>query len=490
MKNKFLKSSMILLVGEILTKMIGVLYLIPLYKLNPEIGSIMANLFIPYSFILIFAALGINNVMTNEVSKYYLNDKKKLTNSLHNGFFLTAMIGLVLTILMYFLSSYFLHIIAPTSIYLDELIIGSKILASGVILFALTNFMRAVLLGFGEFKVVSLSYLLEQVIKVLVILLGSYYVLIIKNSNISEVINILSYSVIISISVTLLLFVYIFYSKKYYKYFLDKFEFNFKKTNKIAMAGMIFFLNGIFITLFDQFDLFMMYALFEKANVADIEHIKGIYFNWSFKLILIPISLSTAFITVMIRQFNEKKQTNRIFVIVYIYSLLMMSCVITMANQIYPFIYSYDKVGISLLRVQSILIPLYIMRTILTVYMILLKKEKLIIYNTSLLILLKIILNIIAINLFPSIYSFVLTSALAIIIATFTLYLSMRAEVNKKIYEYIYIFLKFIVIICIVIYITQYIYTTNLIILLLVKVVFIVVLFILLFYRDIKKIIK
>lgn len=431
MKNKFIKSSFILLIGEIFTKLIGIIYLIPLYKISPDLGTIMANLFVPYGFILIFAAIGINNIMASEVTKYYKKNEKRLKLSLHNGLSFVIISGIIATVFLFFGAELLVDFISPKDPYKEQLVDGMKILSLAVVLFAITNYMRAVLMGFGKFKIVSLSYFSEQVIRIILILIGVYYFYIVKQLGLESTIYVFAYATVISILSTLILFLYSFSKLKYTKYFLStKYFFSKKKLLFITISGLIFFINGLYITAFDQIDILMMFPFLDGKglDLNKIMDIKGIYFNWSLKLIMIPIGLSTAFVSAMIQNYhtskNPKADVLKILKLVYMYSLISTSVFIIFGTQVYTLIYANDSLGINILKVQAILIGFYVMRTMISVYLVIAGRKLKVFKNSILLLILKPIFNLLLIFLLGNllgIYTFVLSSALSILVATIIL---------------------------------------------------------------------
>ena len=48
----FIKGSSILMIGDLLTKFLSVIYLIPLLRFDPLIGRLNANLLIPFGFLI------------------------------------------------------------------------------------------------------------------------------------------------------------------------------------------------------------------------------------------------------------------------------------------------------------------------------------------------------------------------------------------------------------------------------------------------------
>lgn len=501
-KNKFIQGSLILIIGEILTKILGVVYLIPLYKMDPELGTILANLFIPYSFILIFATIGINNVMTQEVSKHYQKDNEKLKNALHNGFNFVLVIGILSTLFMFLFAKVIVSILTPESIYFTQYVHGTKLLSLGILLFAFTNYLRAVLMGFGDVKIVSISYLLEQIIRIFLILIGVYYTLVIQKSDLGATIDVLCWATNISILSTLILFIFRYIQQKYHKYFMGtKYQFSIAGFKMIFIAGFVYFINGLFITFFDQIDLLMMNFSLKGLGYSsnNIDQIKAIYFTYSLKLIMVPISLSTAFITLMIQQFSQeqnKEKALKIFKIVFIYSIFWTASFIAFGPDVYKLMYEENALASSLIIVQSLIIPFYVMRTILTVYCVINGYKKEVFENNLKLLLFKVIANVIFVLLIGKIlgpYVFIIASILSIFITTLDLLIKTKKIYNftpKGLNNYLIIILKMIVVLIIILILkTLFNQIFNFFTDFLITGIIFVFLFLLIFIKEIKSLI-
>lgn len=461
MENKFLKSSTILIIGEVLTKFLGILYLIPLYKISPELGSIMADLFVPYSFMLIIAAIGINSVMTSEVGKYYNEDEKKLKIALINGLNFTFLMGLLSSILLFFLAVPLMKVTSPDNIYFSQLVDGAKILSLAIFLFSISNYMRAVLMGIGQFKIVSISFLTEQIVKIVLILLGVYVVLVLQHDTLGATTYIMAWATVISIGTTLAIYFVIFIKKKYIYFYRNLRNYCSKKEFiYLAGTGIIFFVNGIFITAFDQIDILLIHTAGEVYGLAStqIETIKGIYFNWSEKLVMIPISLSSAFLTAMIHQYqttksDKEKEVSQILRTVFIYCLLATSAFLIFGDYIYTILYSKSQLGITILRIESLIITFYVMRTLLSVYIVLNDRKISVFINNLILLSLKILLDVLFIFFFVNylaFYTFVLATIISLTVSTIILIYNNRdlfSFLQKDLNYYILVIIKIIILI-------------------------------------------
>lgn len=434
MKEKFLKKSSILIIGEIFTKILGIIYLFPLQRVDADLGQLMADLYIPYSFILVFAAVGINNVMTDEVSKY-ANDEKKLKKSLQNGLLFTVITGSIASIVLFLLSAPLMNSLATdASMYTKEAIIGTKQLAVAVVLFAITNYMRAVLMGFGKVTPVAISYIGEQVVRVLIILVGVYYVITVQGNGIESSVEIFTISTIASILITFFYFVYCFIKEGYFKYYFHtKYYFSRKKLLYITATGFVFFINGLFITAFDQYDLIMFNLQLDRVGMSinEIGYLKNILFSWSQKIVNIPIGLTSAFLSMMIYYFNDPdsgpKESLKLIRLIYVYALISCAAFWIFGNDLFNILYDTSQIGMEpgyppgqvLMMIQSFIIPFYVMRTVISVYVLLNNRKDKVFISNLLVLIVKPILNIVLIFTIGYLLKEYLFIASSIIVLTF-----------------------------------------------------------------------
>ncbi len=495
--NKFIKGSSILMIGDLLTKIISVLYLIPLTRIDNTIILLMTNLLVPFGFFVVFSTIGINIVLTNELVKAKdLESEKKIL--LNVGVILTIL-TIVGALLMLLASNWLMHTIEANQQYANTLTKGSRILTIGVLLFSLTSYLRAILLSLGHYKIISITFITEQILKVSIILIGSYYFFVLNNYNIVNVVYLIVFGILVSMISTLLAYIYHFLKIKYFSQFKGiKYKFSNKHAKYLIASSLILFAGGIYLTLFDQIDLLLLNKQMLNIGIEQkvIDNVKSEYFTLSMKIVMVPITISASFITVMIKHIGEskdnKKEFNNIIYIVSIFSIFMMSAIILMGRDGYQFLYSEKSYGI--ITLQAIIIPIYITKNVIGGYVITNKgKYKSIIYSTVVIIILKIILDLILFNYFKY-YAYILASSISLIIGTAMLILmnkNLFINIKKTFTTNLTLYIKGIILILVSAFIYVLLpHINNLFLMLIVQFIIFIILFTVIYLKKIKSLIK
>lgn len=438
-KNSFLKSSAILFIGDLLTKILGFVYLAPLARIDSSIGTIQGFLMTPYSFFIIFSIMGITNVMMYKLGP--VSDNKDLFKEyfLDGAWYVLITSTLITAILIYFSKPLMIEV-TPTDItYLPQLVNSLKIIAISILFFAGNTLMRAVLLSRNKVTIISVTYITEQLVKILILLFGCYYYISLKGMSPAISSYVTAFSVILSVaSTTIILLAYSIKIKLFE--FMDgaKYKWKFSSFKSIFLLGVVYFVNSIFLSGFNQIDLMMLSdSLMNKGySLGSIENITGIYFTWSWKLIMVVITTGSVFITMMIQQMTIAKDIaqkvnvfKEVFNFVVLYSILATIFFLTAGSDFYQWFYGDDS-GTRILMIQTLLILPIMIRMQLSIFSITVGKSKNVLISTIMIFILKIILNPIMFRLFE-VNGFIYASILSIILS-----IAFMLALDYKIFSY------------------------------------------------------
>lgn len=422
-KKNFIKSSAILFVGDLLTKILGFIYLAPLARIDEGIGTIQGFLMTPYSFFITFSVMGITNVMMYKLGPV-VNDKDAYKRNFLDGVFYVFATSVLITSLLILAAEPLMENATPPGIdYLPDLVSSLRLIAVSILFFAINTLIRAVMLSKNYVTIISVTYITEQIVKLVILLAGCYYLISIKGQAVTVSSYVTAWSVTISVaSTTLILGIYALKIKLFD--FMDgaRYKWTPSSFKAIFTLGAVYFVNSIFINGFNQIDLAMLADSLVKHghSVAEAERLTGIYFTWAWKLIMVVITLGSVFITIMIQQTTRAEtikakveELKSVFDIVMLYSMLATVFFLTAGLDFYTWFYGSDD-GILILMMQSLLILPIMVRMQLSVFSITVGQRRIVLISTALIFAVKIILNPILFNYFE-VYGFVLSSFIACI---------------------------------------------------------------------------
>lgn len=493
MKN-FIKKSTILMIGDIATKIISVLYLIPLVRLNETIILLMTNLLVPFGTFIVLSTLGVNVILTNELVKAK-DDIAKRNVVLSIGILL-SIITVISIFIMYLITPLVMKTIEGNPQYVEALVIGSRILIFGIILFSITSYLRSILFAYGDYNIISITYVSEQLIRVGLILVGVYYTIIKNKNDVTVVIKVFVVAVLFSMLTTLFVFLYHFFKRNYYKlFFQGKYQFKLYKLKYFLGASLVLFIGGIYMSLFDLIDLLLLNKQMTIAgySLQVIEQIKVEYFTMSLKIVMIPILISNSFINIMIKQIGEankgKKEINNILFVVSLYSIFSFVGIMLLGQNVYQLF--YGEVGTKTIIFQSLIIPVYIIKNIIQGYIITNHgKAKSIFISTGVILSLKIILDILLFSLL-GIYGYILATILSLISGLIVLVLMNKElfyDFKNQVWQNIKLFIKAIALILVnVVIFLALPNTINIFVLLILQSIIFVLSYALIYLIDIKR---
>lgn len=428
MKN-LLKNSGILMLGELITKMLSVLYLIPLIRINENIGILNATVTIPFSLFVVFGTLGINILLTSEITKRMDNPNRLRTCLLTALSLLTVLSVVSGVVLLIFAKPVVMHMISDPT-YVNYIIIATRILSVGVILYAITAYLRTVITAFGLFTSVSLSYIIEQILKVSIILIGSFIFISYQHMDVGVYSIILSIAVVASMVVTL--FYYLYQLSKHnllHIFSKGKFRLSPKLMHHFITGGIVILAASIYANAYEMIDLMMMQNYLTTTGMSGQENdlIRGIYFTSSWKLVFIPISIAGSIITVMMTKIggnndNDARHFDSVFNLTLLFGVISMLLLLLLGERAYNFLYGSASLGI--IMYQAFLIPFYVTRNILGTYVVSAGGKKgSVIISIIMMLVVKICGNLICFNIFGYI-GVVASSIISIILSMIYLYLT------------------------------------------------------------------
>ena len=428
MKN-LLKNSAVLMLGELFTKMLSVLYLIPLIRINENIGILNATVTIPFGLFVVFGTLGINILLTSEITKNKDNPTK-LRSCLIGALMLLSILSVLSALVLFIFAEPIVRAMISDQTYLNDIVIATRILSIAVILYAITAYLRTVITAFGHFNLISISYISEQIIKVLLIIIPTFILIGKYNMNVGVYAIILSIAIVVSMITTLILYLYKIKKANINLAFISgEIKISNRFLKHMLVGGVVILAASIYASVYEMIDITMMRSYLVDAGVDTTQNdlIRGIYFTSSWKIVFIPISISGGIITVMMTKIGGQTDSDAhhfdvVFNVSLMFGVISMLMLFGLGEQAFNILYSQASLGIIIF--QALLIPFYITRNVLGTYVVSAGgKQSSVMISLVIMIISKVLLNLLFMNLFGYI-GVVLSSIIAIILSTIYLYLT------------------------------------------------------------------
>jgi len=459
-KTNFLEGAFIATFCIIVTKIIGIIYVIPFYKIIGEQGgTLYGYAYNIYNVFLIISSAGIPlaiSKLTSEYNTLNMHEKKKRMYNIATKIIMTFSI---LSFLICFL-------FAPQ---LSHLIIGEleggntqqdvtfviRIISFALLIIPFLSIERGYLQGHRYIKEPSISQVIEQVVRIAVILIGSYLCTYIFNLPIR-------FSVGISVFAACLggLATYI-YLHNIIKKNKKQISFDIKpKTTKIEdkeIAKKIIFYSIPFViislanTLYTSTDMILIIKTLPKLgfSATDTEFISSVFTTWGVKfntiITSIPSGLIISLIPNMVKDYTEKNMDavnsnfNKCLKIILLIIAPLAIFLSGMGTSLWNIFYGTSTYGPSIIKYSLIVTVLDCLYIVINSLLQSLNKPKLIYTSVIVGIIINLILDIPLMNLFyhlglPAYYGAITATLIGTSISNMIsiIYLKRKMEFNYK----------------------------------------------------------
>lgn len=317
-KNSFVAGAFITTLGIVISKILGIVYVIPFHAvIGEQGGALYGYAYTIYSLFMSLATAGIPLAMSKIVSEYqtlgYYNAKKR-------AFVLGKKIAVLLGFICFLVLMLFAPILAKA--ILGDLVGGNtiedvtfviRVISTAILVVPVLSIYRGYFEGHRFMSPPSVSQVLEQIVRVFVIVLGSYLALKVFKLNLTSAVGVALAGATVGAIVA-------------YFYLVDKRRKNKKKfdekvrnvnepiiTNKmifrkLAIYAVPFILIDIFKSLYNYVDMVtVVKGLVDIANysVSDAESILSMLSTWGAKFNMIILSISTGVIVSLIPNLTQ-----------------------------------------------------------------------------------------------------------------------------------------------------------------------------------------
>lgn len=309
-KNSFMEGAIIATLAIIISKIIGVLYVIPFYDIIGEKGgALYGYAYNIYNIFLIISSAGIPLAISKITSEY---ETKKEYDKKNAMFEISKRVIYIFSIVSFLICFLFAKPIA--SLILGELSGGNTIndvtfvircVSFALLIVPILSISRGYLQGHKYIAASSLSQVIEQIVRIGVILIGSYVAIKILNIPLTYAVGISVFSACIG---AIIGYIYLYAKMKKVKHLKkvdiktiskeDKTEI----IKKIVGYSIPFIIINIANSLYNTTDMILLIRGLNILGYSaqDIETISSIFTTWGSKLISIVNSFATGLVISLI----------------------------------------------------------------------------------------------------------------------------------------------------------------------------------------------
>lgn len=305
-KESFLKGALISTVCIILSKVLGIVYVIPFHAVIGEKGgALYSYAYTIYNLFLTLSTVGLPLAISKIVSEYNTKDYQDAKKRSYKiAFKFTLCLSLISSISLFIFAPFISSLIkggVEGGNSIEDIVFVLRVASTAIFFATILSTTRGYLQGHRFISASSISQIIEQFIRVLIIIFGSYVG--IKFFGLKEAVGIAVFGATVG---SMVAFVYLRLKMK--KTNMDK-DYSVKReenkiTNKYLFKKLIkytipFVMTSVIASLYDTVDTFTIVKGLVKYGNMDVdsaEAVLGIIATWGNKLNMIVTSIASGIV--------------------------------------------------------------------------------------------------------------------------------------------------------------------------------------------------
>ena len=312
-KNSFLQGAFIATFGIVLSKILGIIYVIPFYSVvGSQGGALYGYAYSIYTIFLGISQAGIPVAIAKIISEYNTlgyNEIKERTFKL--GKKVLTILGIVCFLIMFIFARALANIIIGTisgGNTIDDVTYVIRVISFALLIVPLISIYRGYFEGHKFITPASTSQVIEQIVRVLIIVIGSYLTLNIFHLSLTTTIGVAVFSATVG---ALISYFYLLFKAKRNKNLFEKKDTATKKINisnkeiiiKILTYAFPFVMIDIFRSLINSVDVFMLIKVLVNNlgySITKAEEVMSVISTWGQKINMIVISICSGIIVSLV----------------------------------------------------------------------------------------------------------------------------------------------------------------------------------------------
>lgn len=378
-KSSFIEGTIIATLAIVITKILGMLYVIPFYAMVGESGSALyAYGYNIYAIFLDISTAGLPLALSKIIKEY---NTLKMEDAKKRAFKIGLQIVSIISIVIFFLLLFFAKPIASLILgnlsggtTIEEVAFVIRITSIALLIVPFLSITRGYLQGHNIIGISSISQVLEQIFRIVTILAGVYIALYVLKVPMKYAIGIAVFGASVGGFVAIL---YLFFkmskSKRELGLVKQKEKDNITNkeiTKKIGVYAIPFIIITIVFSINNFLDMVMILRTLKHLGLktAEIEFATTAITTWSTKISMIVNSVATGMVTSLIPTivgaYTLKKwdvvshNFNKALQIIVVICLPMCIGLSLLAKPVWSVFYGYNEIGALIFSVQ-ILVSLF-----------------------------------------------------------------------------------------------------------------------------------
>ena len=373
-KSSFIEGTFIATLAIIITKILGIIYVIPFYAtVGVKGGALYAYAYNIYVLFLDVSTAGLPNAISKIINEYNTLDKQEAKVRAYKlGMMLVRFIAIISFIILFVfakeIAQFIIHNLQGGNT-INDVAFVIRCVSFAILVIPFLSVARGYLQGHRNIDVSSISQVIEQVGRVLIIILGSYLALKVFHLSLRNAVGIALFGAFVG---GLMAYFYVRHKINKNKKELNlatKFEVKDDVTNKDIIKKIIKYaipviIISISIAIYDFIDMVLILRTMDylKYSVKNTEFISSAISAWSKKINVIITAIGTGMTTSLIPsivnsytlgKWDEVDKTfNKALQIIFVVSIPLVVGISLIARPVWTVFYQYNRIGVNILTLN------------------------------------------------------------------------------------------------------------------------------------------
>ncbi|WHX39671.1 polysaccharide biosynthesis protein [Mesobacillus sp. AQ2] len=379
MSSKLLRGTFILTIGTILSKVLGLFYVIPFFAIVGDYGTALYSFsYIPYTIFISIATAGVPLAVSKFIAKYNALEEYAVGRKLFkSGVAVMLATGILSFLIMYVTAPGLADIVMNTSgeenakITAEDVTTVIRAVSFALIVVPFMSLIRGFFQGHQSMGPSAVSQVVEQIVRIVFVLAGAFFVLNVIEGDMVTAVSVATFAAFIGALGSLGVLGWYWVKRKPH---LDKLLEEDKKTMDISLKDIYkeillyaapFVFVGIANPLFQFIDMMTfnraMMAIGNSQNEANTAF--SVLNFQSHKLVIIPVSLATAFSLTLVpsitKAFTEndrkgmRRQLDQTFQVLMYLTVPAAVGIALLAEPMYTVFYAHNDLGTEVLATYA-----------------------------------------------------------------------------------------------------------------------------------------
>ena len=375
MSSKLLRGTFILTLGTILSKVLGLFYVIPFFAIVGEYGTALYSFsYIPYTIFISIATAGVPLAVSKFIAKYNALGEYAVGRKLFkSGVAVMLATGILSFLIMYVSAPGLAELVMDKSndesvkITAADVTTVIRAVSFALIVVPFMSLIRGFFQGHQSMGPSAVSQVVEQVVRIVFVLSGAYFVLNVLEGDMVTAVSVATFAAFIGALGSLGVLIWYWIKRKPH---LDKLLEEDKKTMDISLKDIYkeillyaapFVFVGIANPLFQFVDMMTFTKTLTSVGFSQNEASSAFsVLNFqSHKLVIIPVSLATAFSLTLVpsitKAFTEndrkgmRRQLDQTFQVLMYLTVPAAIGIAILAEPMYTVFYAHNDLGTEVL---------------------------------------------------------------------------------------------------------------------------------------------